>query len=152
LNVGATPSGTRKPLSYTGQTGGDGSATLCRRSIDCKPDQHRNSMDLRMPRVTCRSWTADQIALVDRGVSPARASVVLKRPRLAVQNKARELGKPFADFRKVRAMRLTKEAQARKIIEHAAQSSSGPDGASQHTHLNQKLAREQSSKHCGYRC
>jgi len=31
-------------------------------------------------------------ALVDRGVSPARASVVLKRPRLAVQNKAIELG------------------------------------------------------------
>jgi hypothetical protein len=92
------------------------------------PTNTENSMDLRMPRVTCRSWTADQItllcALVDRGVSPARASVVLKRPRLAVQNKARELGKPFADFRKVRAMRLTKEAQARKIIEHAAQTSS----------------------------
>jgi hypothetical protein len=53
-----------------------------------------------MPRITCRSWTAEQIkllcALVDRGVSPARASVVLKRPRLAVQNKARELGRPFA--------------------------------------------------------
>jgi hypothetical protein len=83
-----------------------------------------------MPRITCRSWTAEQIkllcALVERGISPARASVVLKRPRLAVQNKARELGKPFAGSRKVRAMRLTKEADARKAIERSMQNA-GPD-------------------------
>jgi hypothetical protein len=67
-----------------------------------------------MPRVTCRSWTAEQIellcALVDRGVSPVRTSVVLKRPRLAVQNKARELGRPFAGSRQMRAIRLTRES------------------------------------------
>ena len=78
-----------------------------------------------MPRITCRSWTAEQIkllcALVERGISPARASVVLKRPRLAVQNKARELGRPFAASRQVRAMRLTNEADARKAIERSAQ-------------------------------
>jgi hypothetical protein len=90
-----------------------------------------------MPRITSRSWTAEQItllcALVDRGVSPARASVVLKRPRLAVQNKARELGRPFADSRQVRAMRLTKEADARRAIERPAQNvRPDPEGASQH--------------------
>jgi GcrA cell cycle regulator len=73
-----------------------------------------------MPRVTGRSWTTEQInlllTLVDRGVSPARASVVLKRPRLAVQHKARELGKPFLDSRQARAMRLAREAQARQAI------------------------------------
>ena len=78
-----------------------------------------------MPRITCRSWTAEQIkllfALVDRGISPARVSVVLKRPRLAVQNKARELGRPFAGSRQVRAMRLTEEADARKTIERSMQ-------------------------------
>src|SRR5215203_4807017 len=90
------------------------------------PTNTENSTDLRMPRVTRRSWTADQItllcALVDWGVSSARASVVLKRPRLAVQNKARELGKPFAGSRQVRAMRLTRETEARKAIEQYAQS------------------------------
>ncbi|WOH69142.1 hypothetical protein [Bradyrhizobium sp. BWA-3-5] len=74
-----------------------------------------------MPRVTSRSWTADQInllcALVERGVSPARASVVLKRPRLAVQSKARAIGKPFADARVVRMARLTRETDERKAIE-----------------------------------
>jgi hypothetical protein len=52
----------------------------------------------------------------DRGVSPARASVVLKRPRMAVQHKARELGKPFVDSRQVQAMRLARETQARQAI------------------------------------
>lgn len=74
-----------------------------------------------MPRVTSRSWTIDQIALlctlVERGVSPARASVVLKRPRLAVQSKAREIGKPFASSRTLRTARLAKEADARRTIE-----------------------------------
>jgi hypothetical protein len=31
-----------KPLSCTGQTSGNGGASVCRRSIDYKPDQHRN--------------------------------------------------------------------------------------------------------------
>ena len=94
-----------------------------------------------MPRITCRSWTAEQItllgALVDRGVSPARASVVLKRPRLAVQNKARELGRPFAGARQVRAMRLTKEADARKAIERSAQKIRPvPEGTSQRNYTS----------------
>jgi hypothetical protein len=81
-----------------------------------------------MPRVACRSWTAEQLlcALVDRRVSPARASVVLKRPRLAVQNKARVLGRPFPGSRQMRAMRLTREAEARKPIDQSAQSPSQP--------------------------
>jgi hypothetical protein len=80
-----------------------------------------------VPRITCRSWTVEQIellrALVDGGVSPARASVVLRRPRLAVQSKARELGRPFADPRQVRAMRLAREAKELKAIEQLAPSS-----------------------------
>ena len=88
-----------------------------------------------MPRITCRSWTAEQInllyALVDRGLSPARASVVLKRPRLAVQNKARELGRPFPGSVKMRAIRLKREAEARKATDRSAQSTSLPEGASQ---------------------
>jgi hypothetical protein len=71
-------------------------------------------MNAAMPRVTNRSWTPEQItvllALVDKGVSPLRASVVLKRPKLAVQNKARQLGRPFADVREVKAARLAREA------------------------------------------
>ena len=74
-----------------------------------------------MPRVTSRSWTIDQITLlrtlVERGVSPARASVVLKRPRLAVQSKARAIGKPFADSRAIRMARLAKEAEERRTIQ-----------------------------------
>jgi hypothetical protein len=80
-----------------------------------------------MTRITRRSWTRDQIdlllALVEKGVSPVRASVVLRRPKLAVQNKARQLGKPFADVREVKAARLAREASELKMIErHEAQS------------------------------
>ncbi len=61
-----------KPLSCTGQTGGNGGAIV---PAEVYPPYHELSMGLRMPRVTRRSWTADQIsllcALVDRGVSPA---------------------------------------------------------------------------------
>jgi hypothetical protein len=78
-----------------------------------------------MPRITRRSWTAEQIKLlcelVERGVSPARASVVLKRPRLAVQTKAREMGRPFTGSRQARAILLTREAEARKAIEQYTQ-------------------------------
>jgi hypothetical protein len=66
-----------------------------------------------MDRVTGRIWTLDQIellqALVNKGVSPARASVVLKRPKQAVQNKAREIGTPFPDSRLVKAARQARE-------------------------------------------
>jgi hypothetical protein len=66
-----------------------------------------------MPRVTSRSWTEDQIkllvALVESGASASRASVALKRPKLAVQNKARQLGKPFQDVRRAKAARLARE-------------------------------------------
>lgn len=74
-----------------------------------------------MTRVTRRSWTPDQInllfELIDKGVSAARASVALKRPKLAVQNKARQLGKPFQDVRDVKAARLAREAGARAAID-----------------------------------
>ena len=72
-----------------------------------------------MDRVTGRIWTLEQIellqALVNKGVSPARASVVLKRPKKAVQNKAREIGTPFPDSRLVKAAR-----QAREVTERDA--------------------------------
>jgi hypothetical protein len=68
-----------------------------------------------MPRVTNRSWTDDQIklllTLIEKGASASRASVALKRPKLAVQTKARQLGKPFQDVRRVRAARLAREAE-----------------------------------------
>jgi hypothetical protein len=73
-----------------------------------------------MSRVTKRSWTPEQIellfTLIQKGISPARASVALKRPRLAVQNKARELGRPFPDVRNVRAARLAREADELESI------------------------------------
>jgi len=77
--------------------------------------------------MTRRSWTQDQIdlllALVDKGVSPMRASVALRRPKLAVQNKARQLGKPFPDVRDVKAARLAREARELQTIQrHEAQS------------------------------
>jgi hypothetical protein len=72
-----------------------------------------------MDRVTGRIWTAEQIELlqnlVHKGVSPARASVVLKRPKQAVQTKAREIGVPFPDSRLVKAAR-----QARELAERDA--------------------------------
>jgi hypothetical protein len=68
-----------------------------------------------MGRVTSRSWTPEQIglllSLVENGASPARASAALGRPKLAVQNKARQLGRPFQDVRTVRAARLAREAE-----------------------------------------
>lgn len=74
-----------------------------------------------MNRITCRKWTTDQIellrTLVESGASAARASVVLKRPKLAVQNKARQLGRPFPDVRGVKAARLAREAFERASIE-----------------------------------
>ncbi len=67
-----------------------------------------------MTRVTRLTWTSEQItqllSLIENGASPARASVVLKRPKLAVQNKARQLGRPFRDVREVKAARLAREA------------------------------------------
>jgi hypothetical protein len=128
-----------KLLSCTEQTARHANASpTTAEGADHNTDQQQSfSRIAEMPRITSRSWTAEQItllcALVDRGVSPARASVVLKRPRLAVQNKARELGRPFADSRQVRAMRLTKEADARRAIERSAQNvRPDPEGASQH--------------------
>jgi hypothetical protein len=74
-----------------------------------------------MNRVTCRKWTTEQMeilrTLVESGASAARASVVLRRPKLAVQNKARQLGRPFPDVRNVKAARLAREAFERKSIE-----------------------------------
>jgi hypothetical protein len=68
-----------------------------------------------MVRVTGRIWTPEQLSLlltlVKEGVSPVRASVILNRPKQAVQNKARQLGKPFRDVREVKAARLAKEAR-----------------------------------------
>lgn len=59
-----------------------------------------------MPRVTSQTWTELQLeqlrALVRKGASVARASVALKRTRDAVQNKAREIGSPFATQRELK--------------------------------------------------
>jgi hypothetical protein len=70
-----------------------------------------------MSRVAWHPWTDEHIktlcALLDQGASAARASVVLKRPTLAVQNKARQLGRPFPDLRKARAADLAPEARER---------------------------------------
>jgi len=78
-----------------------------------------------MVRVSRRSWTPEQIelllALVDKGVSPARASVILKRPQLAVQNKARQLGRSFPGVRDVRAARRARELeQVESVKRHNA--------------------------------
>jgi hypothetical protein len=72
-----------------------------------------------MLRVNRGPWTTEEITLlcelVEKGASPVRASVVLKRPKLAVQNKARKLRRPFADSRKLRAARLKREASELKV-------------------------------------
>jgi hypothetical protein len=71
-----------------------------------------------MTRLAWHPWTDEQIkllcSLLDQGASAARASVVLKRPTLAVQNKARQLGRPFPDLRKVRAAGLARQAREQK--------------------------------------
>jgi hypothetical protein len=73
-----------------------------------------------MVRSSKRSWTPEQIALllalVQKGVSPARASVVLKRRQVAVQNKARQLGNSFPDVRNVRAARRAREVEELEAI------------------------------------
>ena len=46
-----------------------------------------------------------------------RASVALGRPKLAVQNKARQLGKPFPDVREVKAARLAREHRELEAIQ-----------------------------------
>ncbi|MFT6671958.1 MAG: hypothetical protein ACJAVZ_003440 [Afipia broomeae] len=59
--------------------------------------------------VTSRSWTPAQIErleeLLAAKASPARAAVVLKRSIVSVQVKARALGKPFPNMRKLRLAR-----------------------------------------------
>jgi hypothetical protein len=83
-----------------------------------------------MTRVSRRFWTPEQIqlllALVEKGVSPARASVVLKRPQSAVQNKARQLGTPFPDLREVKAARLASELKEIESIKCGEASRPGP--------------------------
>jgi hypothetical protein len=73
-----------------------------------------------MTRITNRSWTSDQIdllfSLIEKGASPARASVALRRPKLAIQNKARQLDRPFQDVRDVKAARLDREAAALRTL------------------------------------
>jgi hypothetical protein len=74
-----------------------------------------------MKRATRLSWTPEQTALllslVEKGVSALRASVVLKRPKLAVQYKARQLGRAFPDVRAVRTTRLMREAAEREAFD-----------------------------------
>lgn len=94
-----------------------------------------------MSRVAWHLWTDEHIktlcALLDRGASAARASVVLKRPTLAVQNKARQLGRPFPDRRKVRAADLAREALER----NTASRTSGPLVQSQTKRRQQVLTQ-----------
>jgi hypothetical protein len=77
-----------------------------------------------MARVSRHPWTAEEIdllySLIKGGASPARASVVLKRPMLAVRSKARALGRPFPDLRQVRATRLGREASELRAIEQSS--------------------------------
>jgi len=74
-----------------------------------------------MVRVSRHPWTAEEIdllySLIESGASPARASVVLKRPMLAVRSKARAVGRPFPDSRQIPATRLGKEASELNAIE-----------------------------------
>jgi len=74
-----------------------------------------------MKRTTRQSWTPEQtdllLSLVEKGISALRASVVLKRPKLAVQYKARQLGRSFPDVRAVRSARLMKEAAEREALD-----------------------------------
>jgi hypothetical protein len=74
-----------------------------------------------MTRATRQSWTPEQtqllLSMIDKGVSAVRASVVLKRPKLAVQHKARQLGKSFPDVRAVKMARLMKEAAERESLD-----------------------------------
>ena len=58
--------------------------------------------------------------LLDKGASPIRAAVALKRPKLAVQTKARQLGRPFPDVREVKAARLAREALELEAIAHSS--------------------------------
>jgi hypothetical protein len=78
-----------------------------------------------MKRVTSRSWTSEQesllLSLVEKGASAARASAALNRPRNAVQNRARQLGKPFQDVRMVKAARLSREAGALDALQTIGQ-------------------------------
>jgi hypothetical protein len=80
----------------------------------------RNLGARQMSRVTNRSWTPEQIERLRRfvreGVSPARASVVLKRTRESVQNKARNVGSPFPHQQALRAQRRAREAEALAAI------------------------------------
>jgi len=55
--------------------------------------------------------------MIDKGSSAVRASVVLKRPKQAVQHRARQLGKPFPDLRAVKAARLKREVAERQSFE-----------------------------------
>jgi hypothetical protein len=55
-----------------------------------------------VPRITRYSWTVEQLKLlcelVESGASSARASVVLKRPRLAVQEQGKTIGTAIRGF------------------------------------------------------
>ena len=61
-----------------------------------------------------QAWTDDQIAilknLIERKISLARASVILKRPQASVKNQARKLGVPFPGIRE--AKRVLKDCIA----------------------------------------
>jgi hypothetical protein len=46
-----------------------------------------------------------------------RASVVLGRPKVVVQSKARQLSRPFPDARRVKATRVAREISEREAIE-----------------------------------
>ena len=116
----------QQPLSSAGQTTNRRKPTT-KQGMPIATEVFQIRRNAAVPRITRYSWTVEQLkllcALVESGASSARASVVLKRPRLAVQNKARQLGRPFADSRKVRALRLAREVSEREAIERSAQRS-----------------------------
>jgi hypothetical protein len=65
---------------------------------------------------TKMGWTPEQVArlesLIDSGASAVRAASALKRSVISVQTRVRLMGKPFLHKRKVKRIRLAKEAAA----------------------------------------
>ena len=69
-----------------------------------------------MPHPTKLSWTPEELArleaLIDSGASAIRAAAALNRKIVVVQNKARQIGKPFPQRRAVKKEMLAKAAEA----------------------------------------
>jgi hypothetical protein len=71
---------------------------------------------VRARRPIVAGWTPEQIVrlemLLDAGASAVRAAAALRRTIISVQQKARQIGRPFPHKRAVKRARLAKEAEA----------------------------------------